>query len=198
MAILPKVMGSERITKKVEPFSPGVPYRGFGLIDGQLQFGHHTSRPLQSRVRMPTAQNGKVIRIGATRTEGRSACQFIKANEETNCDFCGPHWPCIWRDSDCTQVGKFGPEHHAGWISLSQLSSVQQSYAMLHLYLSGRDCGGGHVKGRECSVVLTHAMHFYFSCPVSGGVGSGASGFGAASKVLLRRLRSSSRCNTTK
>src|SRR5450756_2906949 len=64
MAILPKVMWSERIAKKVEPFSPGVPHRGFSLVDGQPQFGHHTSRPLQGRVRMPTAQNDKVIRIG--------------------------------------------------------------------------------------------------------------------------------------
>ena len=59
-----KVMWSERVPKKVEAFLPGVLQRGLGLVDGQPESGHHTSRPLQSRVRIPTAENDKVIGIG--------------------------------------------------------------------------------------------------------------------------------------
>jgi hypothetical protein len=127
MAILPKVMWSERIAKKVEPFSPGVPHRGFSLVDGQPQFGHHTSRPLQGRVRMPTAQNDKVIRIG---DDFRREC------------FRAPCQPPVLQEPVHVQVAEQRADHPAlRGAALVRFSTRNGCLAVRALFLNRELCG---------------------------------------------------------
>src|SRR5208337_2597215 len=48
MAVFPVAMRAEGVTKEIEALIPGVPHRGFRLVERQPELRHHRSRPRQS------------------------------------------------------------------------------------------------------------------------------------------------------
>src|SRR5271166_6152122 len=57
MAVFPVAVRAECVAKEIEALAPGVPHRGFRLVERQPELRHHRSRPRQGLLRATAAED---------------------------------------------------------------------------------------------------------------------------------------------
>src|SRR5208282_6488376 len=94
-------MGAERVAKEVEALLAGVFQRGFRLVDGEPELGHHRLRPRQRPGRMTAAEDDEVSRPRESHPQALSE-PYVKLS---------PHTAPIVRPRPCKSrqwANKFG------------------------------------------------------------------------------------------